>query len=970
MLMSQLQDSNLRQSVMQYITQTANGLDKNMDDVSKSKALIETLARESVHNQKTTTLWKSRTRKSVAVGVVAVVLAITVQFLVNYFTNELSKESHVNKDAAVVSTDGKVVKTQMDEMKVGVDGALVTRKGGATIKTTPFLDKVALASSLPDATLLGLDEIVVYGDKGYTLQIKVQGFSRVPVLNSRCGNVVHFYTAWKGKVTLDSTDLFLDETTAAEFKNAGFSLATGGRRLAGVNSVDGFFKALEGLKASGKWRCADVPLPSIAETRRGRTTTYLPCNQKGKCESKYGKEVYGAEQLTGNTAASAVARKPASVQIYGTVTSDFYMKYTSAAMYSKNYKLTTEVYALHPGQELVTLLDMRSRDSITFQFASGKRSHCKSEVDTIQVLLDSLLDSKVDSQPHFEYLGTVEEEGRVLRHFRMMSSSSFLTHIVGDAVLPNAATDFWDVAESMQPYRVLDGDGAIFLYDQIEQSVSDSDVLQRFDGFFGACSKEEKDKEVRPTMTQFRDLQAEDVEYYAGNVFGSMDAVEAAAAAGDDFAAYLERTRNHLAMPDHCYETCKTNVDALKFQMQVVSEFNICGGELRAALNCLEQISLSASDQKCTESKFHSLYAEENYEKCSFQNKSTNNNSGRRLEEEEEAEEEQQTLLLNTTQTTVGSRRLAITAGMSSTILRCMANAFPLPMAPYWFHDQNGDVVAWTVPWCWSVKFEQIYDAWGRLDPIPLWSFWPEFTSVSFFLVWEAKRAKKIAEAEFSLTIAWFPLCNIFWKDGKFITDGKFDKHVVEVWFGACAPLHIAFQMLRPPLYGKMCVGGFIQFKTHTGGCVKWSLSGGAFWNVSVGLDFWFAFLQFAKLEVGIAVGIMWVVGTACWWKPADEHERGDWNRRRWYDRRRRSKKECHTYNAFCTLYFKGYLEIVYYIGKLGVSITVLFARARIDVEFYISIYHIWNGWGAAWVPLLEIVLCEILMGGWSGLTT
>merc|ERR1712023_522951 len=172
MLMSQLQDSNLRQSVMQYISQTASGLDKD----TNCKALIETLARESVHNQKSTAVWKSRTKKSVAVGVVAVVLAITVQFLVNYFTNELSKESHVDKQGAMVSTDGKVVKTQMDDMKVAVDGKLVSRAGETTLKTTPSLAKVSLASSLPDSTLLGLDEIVVYSDKGYTLQIKVHGF--------------------------------------------------------------------------------------------------------------------------------------------------------------------------------------------------------------------------------------------------------------------------------------------------------------------------------------------------------------------------------------------------------------------------------------------------------------------------------------------------------------------------------------------------------------------------------------------------------------------------------------------------------------------------------------------------------------------------------------------------------------------------------------------------------------------------
>merc|ERR1712023_383834 len=135
MLMSQLQDSNLRQSVMQYISQTASGLDKD----TNCKALIETLARESVHNQKSTAMWKSRTKKSVAVGVVAVVLAITVQFLVNYFTNELSKESHVDKRGAMVGTDGKVVKTRLDEMRVGADGKLMSRNGDANVKTMPTL---------------------------------------------------------------------------------------------------------------------------------------------------------------------------------------------------------------------------------------------------------------------------------------------------------------------------------------------------------------------------------------------------------------------------------------------------------------------------------------------------------------------------------------------------------------------------------------------------------------------------------------------------------------------------------------------------------------------------------------------------------------------------------------------------------------------------------------------------------------
>jgi len=73
------------------------------------------------------------------------------------------------------------------------------------------------------------------------------------VANSRCGNIVHFYTAWNGRLTLDSDDLSFDEITEAAFLNAGFSLAVGGisgRRLTSGNNVQGFFTAVQGIEES------------------------------------------------------------------------------------------------------------------------------------------------------------------------------------------------------------------------------------------------------------------------------------------------------------------------------------------------------------------------------------------------------------------------------------------------------------------------------------------------------------------------------------------------------------------------------------------------------------------------------------------------------------------------------------------------------------------------------------------------
>jgi hypothetical protein len=308
-LMAELQDSGIRQSVMEYIANKSDVNAPGMSDKARLSQMIATIAAESRDNQKSTALWKSRTKKSIFIGILAVIVAVTVQFLINYFSNEMSKESHVT-GGTMVGTDGSVVKTQNDAMSLNADGQMVGRgKGAKTVKTTPSLNKVALASSLPDTTLLALDEITVYSDKGHTLRVKVQGFSRVPVLNSHCGNVVHFYTAWRGKITLDSTELSFDKDTSAEFKDAGFSLAVGGfggRRLAGGSRSNAFFKHVDKMKKSGSWTCADVPLPTAVNTYMSRETMYEPCLGHG-CYSDYGGLKLGVAKLAEAHALAAMS---------------------------------------------------------------------------------------------------------------------------------------------------------------------------------------------------------------------------------------------------------------------------------------------------------------------------------------------------------------------------------------------------------------------------------------------------------------------------------------------------------------------------------------------------------------------------------------------------------------------------------------------------------------------------------------
>jgi len=570
MLMTQLQDANLRQSVMQYINQTANALDKD----ANSKALIETLARESVHNQKSSAVWKSRTKKSVAAGVVAVVLAITVQFLVNYFSNELSKESHVDKQGAMVSTDGRVVKTQMEDMKVGADGALLSRNGDATVKTMPSLAKVALDSSLPDATLMALEEISVHSEKGYTLQIKVHGFSRVPVLNSRCGNVVHFYTAWKGKVTLDSTDLLLDEATAAEFRGAGFSMATGGRRLADEISLDAFVRAVGDMKRSGKWTCANVALPIVSAHASSEVTRYTRCRtkktKKNTCYSEYGGLMLGVTAL--EEIFSPIASQ----------TDQLYQSSRASTMKSALYTVFLQEYPMHPGQQLVKITAVASDTTSRFQIESDhKRSHC-----SIEVKHTNIEDDKIDSDWHMEYMGISEVDGKILRGFNVHMSSEWLVHTYGDALNFDtgglAFAQFWDVADNMEPYAYSSGDMLTMYRSYKSVIMTDAEMETTMKTLSGrnvaellSCTDDEKGEGGVPTMG-LADLNREDIGYYA----------HSSAEKSESFSKYLEDATNDDAMSDFCYESCKVAVDAFRSSLVVG---DVCqDGVAEAALSCLE----------------------------------------------------------------------------------------------------------------------------------------------------------------------------------------------------------------------------------------------------------------------------------------------------------------------------------------------------------------------------------------------
>jgi len=52
-----------------------------------------------------------------------------------------------------------------------------------------------------------LDELTIHSDKGHTLNLRIHGFARIPVLHSRCGNVLKMFATGDGHITMDSTEI-------------------------------------------------------------------------------------------------------------------------------------------------------------------------------------------------------------------------------------------------------------------------------------------------------------------------------------------------------------------------------------------------------------------------------------------------------------------------------------------------------------------------------------------------------------------------------------------------------------------------------------------------------------------------------------------------------------------------------------------------------------------------------------------
>jgi len=297
----------------------------------------------------------------------------------------------------------------------------------AVVATEEALSEQLLHSALSDAYFESLKVVTAHSPKGHHLVLNVMGYARVPVLNSRCGNIVHLFTAWGPRLSLDSFDLSFDAELEDMFKNAGFEILVGGvngRRLVSADvSVAGLFNHIRNVEDSG-WTCGEVPLPVISEFYYHKVTQYLPCSAPtpdGKkttvdeCDSKYGGQYPGVAPLPAEHQ-TAVMDKVERIKHHvghdmSTLTEVLYFKQEIVTMRSPSYHVSRTKVESHPGVEKVTVLNHANVSAHSFQWflngVAGDRVYCENVenvTDMPEFKVSQARNKSVNTTMHFEYV--------------------------------------------------------------------------------------------------------------------------------------------------------------------------------------------------------------------------------------------------------------------------------------------------------------------------------------------------------------------------------------------------------------------------------------------------------------------------------------------------------------------------------------------------------------------------------------
>merc|ERR1711871_377614 len=122
-----------------------------------------------------------------------------------------------------------------------------------------------LDSRMSDEALHSLTHFAVISPNGAHVRLNVLGTMRIPrKCQGEIGSLVIIVTA-VGQITLEGTQMTFENEVGNYFAKAGFSVASSGRRLAGLTEIIAVFSSLKEVDSLGFDGCTDGSVPTMPE---------------------------------------------------------------------------------------------------------------------------------------------------------------------------------------------------------------------------------------------------------------------------------------------------------------------------------------------------------------------------------------------------------------------------------------------------------------------------------------------------------------------------------------------------------------------------------------------------------------------------------------------------------------------------------------------------------------------------------
>mmetsp|Transcript_78599 Transcript_78599/g.163335 ORF Transcript_78599/g.163335 Transcript_78599/m.163335 type:complete len:1239 (+) Transcript_78599:80-3796(+) len=410
-------------------------------------------------------------RRIIAVMAFVILLLMIGMFVLSYLAAEMAKEMR-GEDDGTMMRGGTVVKVASSDMELAADGTMIIRgsnttatcpegqtcrrlgtaSGSSSLKVAQAETARQLSSTLPDTAFKELKSLTLTDNSNHSLKVTINSFQRLSLRSSKCGSVVHLISP-NGRLTLDDYEMTADEEMEAFVKEAGMGdLFAGGATSFGrrLSSTDGMLEGFFNLLDDVEWECTSVELPNPEDMPQ-----YYRAKMKVRHLHEAPHNAYSMHfvDVDDNALPLAGIEIDDDGSVYKTWEEDLVRAGSFTAYLTR--------FGMSPFINELRIKSGHLQMRMSMMGAVGY--HCRIEGQDPSTI------SQTADSPSMEFVGVVQEDGMVLRQWRMYTTpeetdenqESVLMNMIKAGMVPNVI-DYYDVDtdpsgafDSGLPYKII-----------------------------------------------------------------------------------------------------------------------------------------------------------------------------------------------------------------------------------------------------------------------------------------------------------------------------------------------------------------------------------------------------------------------------------------------------------------------------------------------------------------------------------